>query len=411
MSARPVSDAVLQATVNIFAEHGNNQAHAAAALNIGRRTLQERLMAAKKRGIAPGGKGDPDDVQALKAKVKRLETELKGREKEADQAEIIKSVIGGMARKVEALDPPKWIVKPSTTVSAPGVPTLFLSDWHGGERVSPAQINGVNEYSVAIMHERAHTLVDSAVHLLKIISPQMMYPGIVVPLGGDMISGNIHDELTATNEMNSMPAVEDLYTVLVGVIKALADRLGNVFLPCVTGNHGRNTKKIWHKDRHATSFDWLLYRFLALYFADDRRVTFYIPDGIAAHYKIYGYRYRLAHGDKLGKGGDGIIGAVGPIIRGDLRTRSRDAQIDLGYDTQLVAHFHQYWHLGRVIVNGSLKGYDELAMNEGYAFEQPQQALWLTHPKYGITYRMPVYVDRKRAPAETAWVSVPKTIH
>lgn len=409
MPARPVSDAVLQETVNAYAAHNNNGVHTARALGISRRGLQERLDTASRRGIGLGkGFSNPDDPQILKAKIKRLEVELRGQEKQIEQADIFKSVIGSMRRQIEELDAPDWIARPVTKVGSPGVPSLFLSDLHWGEVVQPSQINNVNEYSICTANKRMVTAVDSAIHLLRIIDPGMRYPGIVVPLGGDMISGNLHEDLTATNEMNSMPAILDLYGVLVSTINRLADVFGHVVLPCVTGNHGKDTKKIWSKDRHATSFDWLLYRFLAKHFDLDKRITFYVPDGPAAHFKIYGHRYRLAHGDRLGRGGDGIIGALGPIIRGDHRTRSRDAQIDLSYDTQIIGHFHQYLHMGRVIVNGSLKGMDEYAYSEGFPFEPPQQALWLTHPKYGITYRMPVYVDRKRAAIKTEWVSVPK---
>src|SRR5690606_25249861 len=97
-------------------------------------------------------------------------------------------------------------------------------------------------------------------------------------------------------------------------------------------------------------------------------------------------------------GGDGIIGALGPIIRGDHKKRSRNAQIDLSYDTMLLGHYHTYTHLTRLIVNGSLKGYDEYAYESSFGFEPPQQALWMTHPKYGITYRMPVFVGKAQTP-------------
>jgi hypothetical protein len=113
----------------------------------------------------------------------------------------------------------------------------------------------------------------------------------------------------------------------------------------------------------------------------------------------------LSHGDQF-RGGDGMIGALGPIIRGDHKKRSRNAQIDLEYDTLILGHWHQYIHMRRLIVNGSLKGYDEYAYGNNYPFEPPTQALWMTHPKYGITYRAPVYVDRLREPPKTAWVSV-----
>jgi hypothetical protein len=206
-----------------------------------------------------------------------------------------------------------------------------------------------------------------------------------------------------------MPSVLDMYGVLVGVINRLADTFGQVMLPCVTGNHGRDTMKIWNKDRHHTSFDWLLFRFLAKHFENDKRITFFVPDGPDAYYRIYQHRYLLSHGDQF-RGGDGMIGALGPIIRGDHKKRSRNAQIDMEYDTLCIGHWHQYIHLHRLIVNGSLKGYDEYAYNNNFGFEPPSQALWITHPKHRITFRMPVYVDRKREAAKTNWVSIPGSV-
>lgn len=407
MPSGAISDALLQATVNALAA-GKTQSGAAKLLGLPRTTVQGRLDEARARGITPNGaKLEVEDMQGLKAKVKRLESSLKSHESQSDQARQIKAVIGAMLRQVEELDPPAWLVKDQGKAKSPGVPTLFISDLHWGETVFASQINNVNEYSVKIAHKRMDTLVSSAVHLLKIISPEMDYPGIVLPLGGDMISGNIHDELTATNEINSMPAVLDLYGVLVGVISAMADQFGHVFCPCVSGNHGRDTKKIWNKDRHHTSFDWLLYRFLAKHFDGDKRVTFYIPDGSDAYYKVFNHAYLLTHGDQF-RGGDGMIGCLGPIIRGDHKKRSRNAQIDMEYDTMLLGHFHQYLHHGRVIVNGSLKGYDEYAYSGNFGFEQPQQALWITHPRHGQTFRMPVFVGNQRADVKTEWVSVPK---
>jgi len=405
MASKELSDALLLAALNALAQHDGNQSHAAQALGMDRATFRHRLRLAERRGLK-AGVASADDPQAMRALIQRLTAELRAAGKVSEQTEIIKGVIGSMARQVEELDAPQWVLTPSTKTSMPGVPTLFLSDLHWGEQVFPAQINNVNEYNLEIAHARMKTLVDSAIHLLQIISPKMQYPGIVVPLGGDLISGNIHDELTATNELNSMPTVLDIYGVLVSVIAVLADMFGRVFLPCVSGNHGRDTQKIWNKDRHATSFDWLICKFLAKHFEQDKRVTFFIPDGPDAYYKVYDYAYLLTHGDQF-RGGDGLIGCLGPIIRGDHKKRSRNSQVDMDYDTMIIGHWHQYIHHSRVIVNGSLKGYDEYAYNNNFGFETPCQALWLTHPKYGITYRMPVYVDSKRV-VKTDWVSVPR---
>lgn len=410
MARKTLDPKLAQEALDLVALHGSN-AKAAAAIGIAPSTIHQRAATGRQLKLKPNPAAianGTDGVLTLKSRVKRLEAELKASQQAETQTGIIKSVIGALSNKVNELDPPQWLITPNTRPSAPGVPTLFLSDLHWGEVVYPSQVNNVNEYNLKIARKRMTTLVDSAIHLLEIISPKMNYPGIVVPLGGDMISGDIHEELTATNELPSLPTLLDLYEVMVGVITSLADKFGAVFLPTCTGNHGRNTKKIWAKDRHATSFDWLLYQFLAKHFAADKRITFLTPDGPATHFKIYGHRYRLSHGDRLGRGGDGIIGALGPIIRGDHRTRARDAQIDLAYDTQIIGHFHQLTMMTRVIVNGCLKGMDEYSYTEGYPFEPPQQALWLTHPRYGITYRMPVFVDRERPAFKTEWVSIPK---
>jgi len=65
-----------------------------------------------------------------------------------------------------------------------------------------------------------------------------------------------------------------------------------------------------------------------------------------------------------------------------------------------------YDFLRRLIVNGSLKGYDEYAYANNFPFEEPQQGMWLTHPENGITIPMPVRVDKhKQSARKTEWVS------
>lgn len=193
--------------------------------------------------------------------------------------------------------------------------------------------------------------------------------------------------------------------VIGAMIERLADEFGKVFLPCVTGNHGRTSRKPRAKRRNHTNFDWLLYNMLAVQFAKDKRVTFQIPEGPDAFFRVYGTRYLLTHGDQF-RGGDGMIGAIGPIFRGDKKKRARNAETDFSYDVICMGHWHQYIHLAQLIVNGALKGYDEYAFAGNFGFEPAQQALWVTHPEHAITFRMPVYVQRKPKGDATPWVSV-----
>lgn len=338
--------------------------------------------------------------------IARLEAELKRVSQESADAAAIKAIVGTAAESLDKYAPPAWTVDEPRGRDGPGVPTLFLSDLHWGEVVRASQVGGVNQYSLIHARQRLRNTVETAIGLCRILDPKMRYPGIVVPLGGDMVSGNIHEELQATNELNTMPTVLDLYDHLVGAIKLLVTKFGKVFLPCVTGNHGRDTRKTWAKDRAHTSFDWLLYQFLARHFADDKRVTFYIPDGSDALYRVFGTRYNLTHGDQF-RAGDSIIGAIGPLMRGNQKKIARNQAVNQEYDVLLAGHWHQYIHLSRMIVNGSLKGYDEYAASNNYGFELPMQALWITHPRFGVTFRMPVYCEPPRKGKAAPWVTVP----
>lgn len=338
--------------------------------------------------------------------LKHLKKELAKTQEQVLTDDIVRKEILGIADTKLAL--PDWLLKPGKSDKITGVPTLFASDWHWSEVVRPSEIGGVNQYNLPIAHRRAENMINIAVRLLKHYIRDAEYPGIVYALGGDMISGDIHEELKETNEIESIPAVLDIFGVLVKSISTLAAEFGKVFVPCVTGNHGRTSKKPRAKRRNHTNFDWLIYQLLSRHFVNDPRVTFLIPDGSDALYRVYGHRYLLTHGDQF-RGGDGMIGMLGPVLRGDHKKRTRNSQVNQGYDTMIMGHWHQLTQLARVIVNGSLKGYDEYAAAGNFTFEPPAQALWITHPQHGITFSMPIYVDGpgdKKASSD--WVSISK---
>ncbi|KOR22940.1 hypothetical protein [Burkholderia cenocepacia] len=388
-------------------QHGSIRA-AARALGVSDSRIRRRLngtpemserRAARAGAVISDGESN---IAQLQTELRTLRAALAQRARDELDEEFVKAKIFKLSSSVT--EPPAWLVPKQFAKGAPGVPTLFASDWHWAEVVDPRQIGGVNEYNLEIAHARARRMVLTAIDLLNNHMVNPKYPGIVFPLGGDMVSGDIHEELMATNEAEIMPTVIDLFGVLIWCITTLANHFGRVFVPCVSGNHGRNTHKIRAKGRNYTSFDWLLYCFLAKHFEGDKRVSFLIPNGSDALYRIYGHRYLLTHGDQF-RGGDGMIGALGPIIRGDHKKRSRQTQIGESYDTMLLGHWHQWIQLPRLIVNGSLKGYDEYAYANNFPFELPRQALWVTHPLHGITFSMPVNVDEPKQKTESAWVS------
>lgn len=368
--------------------------------------------AAKVAGVSPVladvvAHGDKTLVASkiVDEEMRRLRAQIKSLTEQALTTEKVRRQIFDIAHTKPSM--PVWLSAPKASKkSIPGVPILFGSDWHWGEVVNPDEIGGVNKYNLEIAHKRLNTLIESSIDLLTNHMVNPKYPGIVFALGGDMVSGNIHEELTETNEMPIMPVVLDLVDHLIVAINRLKSVFGKVFLPCVAGNHGRGHKKPRAKESNFSSYDWLIYQSLDRYFANDPDVVFFIPDGPDALVSVYGHRYLFTHGNQF-RGGDGMIGPLGPIIRGDHKKRGRNSQVGQDYDTLVLGHFHTLTQMQRVIMNGSLIGYNEYAYANNFGYEPPQQALWVTHPDHGITFSMPVHLESssKKDAAPKPWVA------
>lgn len=333
---------------------------------------------------------NPTQEQKYKDQIAKLRKQLRETYREDNITELIRERCFNLSK--QTVSPPDWLVdQEQGSQQCPGTPTLFLSDWHWAEVVNPAEVGFKNAYNIEISKERARICVEKTIEVLFRHSVNTDYPGLVLALGGDMVSGSIHDELKETNEIEIMPTVMDLVEVLTWVIQKFLQHFKQIFIPCVTGNHGRNTTKIRFKQRVYQSYDWLVYTMLEKTFLHDSRVQFFIPQGPDALYSVFSTRYLLTHGDMLGRGGDGLIGPIGPITRGDHRRRTRNSGLGLGYDVLICGHFHQLMMLRSRIVNGSLKGLDEYSFTQAFGYEPPMQALWMTHPTLGVTASYPIF--------------------
>ena len=327
---------------------------------------------------------------------------------ENDTAEAIRETIWELA--AHNPEPPAWISGRSGRIGMRGCPITVWSDPHYGEVVDPDQVNGVNDYNKNVAKRRLFRLYDTTVDLSfhHMGRANTVYPGIIVCLGGDMIGGDIHEELMATNDRTPQQAVNDLTDILAAGIENMALKFGRIYVPSVVGNHGRSTRKPRMKNRVFTNYDWSIYCNLARHFKKEKHIRIDVPNGADVHFKSYGMRYMLTHGDSLGvKGGDGIIGAIGPIMRGSIKLGRQTHQIGLDFDHLIMCHWHQMLWLPGVTVNNSIKGYDEYtALGLRAPASVPSQALWFNHPEWGVTARWEILLEgRKKAQQDKKWVS------
>lgn len=71
---------------------------------------------------------------------------------------------------------------------------------------------------------------------------------------------------------------------------------------------------------------------------DDDRIRLDVHPSNDVYYRVHSTRYMLTHGDMLGaKGGDGIIGSIGPISRGEIKFRWAAASAGQDYDTLVMS--------------------------------------------------------------------------
>lgn len=302
-----------------------------------------------------------------------------------------------------------WIKGPKQVRSGlTGIPTLFISDVHFDEVVKTEQIGYVNEYNHDIAVRRIQHTFRTAIDLTKNYLQKPTYDGFICAFGGDILSGNMHEELAETNDQTINQSILDVTKLFIQGVGWIADEFGRVFVPCVVGNHGRMHKKPRFKYKVQNNYEWLVYQYMALHFANDPRVTFYIPDAPDAQWTCYGRTYNLNHGDQF-KGGTGIAGLFSPLMLGMARKQKKQNAIGQPFDVMLNGHWHQYIHTDSLIINGSIKGYDEYANGFNLPFEPPQQALWISHPEKRETFRMPVLCeDSTRKPRSLHKLSWPE---
>lgn len=348
-------------------------------------------------------------IRGKQTQIALLTKELRSRTQINDSAEKLRQEIFGLS--AYTCEPPAWIEKPHKAgVSTTGVPLILASDWHHGEYVDPDQVGGMNSFNRKISKQRVKIFGDAVIDLCFNHMTNPNYPGVVFCIGGDMITGGIHEDLRETNDGPVTLSVMEVQELLIGFITMLADKFGKVFVPCVPGNHGRTTLKPRAKNRVFDSWEWVIYQNIEKWFEKDPRVAVHVPNEVDAHFAIYGHKFMLTHGDTLGvKGGDGIIGALGPIARGAIKVGRSEAQCGRDFDTLLIGHYHTYIPRGDavpVLANGSLIGYNEYArlmLRAGPT--RPTQALAFIHPRRGITAQWPIYLDgaERKKPGSTAW--------
>lgn len=335
-----------------------------------------------------------EEEHALKRTIKELKSQVSTLSSKVLDDAKLHDIINKLSSSKRQKSP-DWIAPEKKSTKSKAIAVALLGDTHFDEVVFPDQIGGINTYNRQIATQRLHKFFESVLELGQDWLPATNPDGLVLCMLGDMLTGDIHDELTKTNEAALIDSCLYWSDMIISGIELLLPFYKKIHIPCVVGNHGRQSRKPVCKGRVESNWDFLLYSLCSRHFASKgvEDVTFDIPRSADVHFKIFSTRFLATHGDQF-RGGSGISGIFAPLMTADSRKRKRQDAVGAGYDVMIMGHWHQTITSGSLIVNGSLKGYDEYAYLSNFGYEDPKQTFFIVDSERGITIQAPIHVTQ-----------------
>jgi predicted phosphodiesterase len=293
-------------------------------------------------------------------------------------------------------EPESWQAQSAEDGRHREVIVLPISDVHMGEVIDFDQMGGRNAYNKTIAARRLERLFQSVVKLGTTHWRGPAPAAIYVVLLGDLITGEIHEELAKTNDLLSIPAVRELSGHLIaGMNLLLASFECEIRVVSLPGNHGRTTRKPEAKGSIVNSYDTLVAWSVESWFRarETPRITFTAPASGDALIDINGWKILFTHGNNIGsRGGMGFIGPAATIARGMQRVIQDYAAVGQIVDFVVTGHFHTPIELEQGFCNGSVPGPSEYSM-QGRMRSHPASQWFLSiHPEIGVARRWKLFL-------------------
>ena len=290
--------------------------------------------------------------------------------------------------------------------SEPQVMVAVLTDTHVGEQVFSSQLMSMNSYDYDIFNRRLSGWASQVINLATFRRNVCPINELIVPMLGDMVSGDIHEELSRTNLDNCMMQMLHAASSIAQALMFLAPHFQTIKVPCVVGNHGRMTRKPPMKDKYM-DWDYLAYQWMAAFCAKQKNIQFDIPKSFAHIVDIAGKNVLMFHGDAISGGGSSasisrMIGNMRGIFQFKQALEStiveHDGVMPGTFSDVMMGHFHRVDVMdigtGSVYICGTVKGGDEFALQRVQAMTPPKQVVTYWHPSYGNVGMEVIYLNR-----------------
>ena len=280
--------------------------------------------------------------------------------------------------------------KPQTMVAP-------LTDTHVGDRVTFAQTTGINEYNVDIFNKRLYGWTEQIILLANYRRNIADVDELVIPMLGDMVSGDIHEELARTNIGNCMEQMMNGAFLISQALMTLSQHFHKIRVAGVVGNHGRMTRKIPSKDKYM-DWDYMLYQWIAAFCVQQTNIEFHIPKNFSTIIEIANRNVLIMHGDSISGGGTSasFTRMVG-MMRG-LQQQNQSWGDVQKFDDIMIGHFHRIDEYdigtGAMYICGTMKGSDEFTTNRLHVSSPPKHLITYWHPDHGNVSKEIIRLDK-----------------
>ena len=264
----------------------------------------------------------------------------------------------------------------------------------------------IHSYDFTLFNRRLWGWANQVLNLANYRRNIAKVDDLVIPMLGDMISGDIHEELSKTNIDHCMGQMIRGANLIAQALRYLAPHFSSISVPCVVGNHGRMTRKPPMKDKFM-DWDYLMYQWIAALVHKQSNIEFHIPKSFLTVFPVCNRNILAMHGDAVS--GAGSLASITKVLTNlrsvlhfkkglENETGEVPDTIPAHFDSVMIGHFHRVDELdigtGSAHICGCMKGADEFAMTRLQAVTKPQQIVTYWHPKYGYIGKEIIYLNK-----------------
>lgn len=291
-------------------------------------------------------------------------------------------------RAIHPIEPLKQ-VKFTRTKGTPIMPVLHITDTHMGAVQEPYEIEGFNSFNPQICVDRSLDFVKRSVEWIEMHRNSYNISECTILMTGDLISGDIHDELKITNAFPSPVQVVEaaaMHAQQIGLLAAVFDKVTVEFI--AEDNHARLTKKPQAKEAGRNSLNYLVGELCKAYLSQHKNVDFRVHAMLEKVVDVNGRKYLICHGHNvrgwMGVPWYGIERKVGKEAQARLQLIMQEVSRadEIGFHKYVFGHFHTPFDSPLYSCGGSLSGTDAYDHQAG-RYSNPCQSAWMTHPKHG----------------------------